>query len=46
MEGMHGQNAGRIKKTYFTLLANGTKINQMSSEETGGKYETVVGHLP
>jgi hypothetical protein len=32
-------------KTNFMLSAGRTKVNQMSNEKMGGKYETVIGHL-
>jgi hypothetical protein len=32
-------------KNNFTLSVKREKINRMSNEKMGGKYETVAGHL-
>jgi hypothetical protein len=46
MEGTYEKNDYRKNpKTNLLLSAKGTKINQMTNEEMGGKYETVTGHL-
>jgi hypothetical protein len=37
-------NIGRMSKQSL-LSAKRTEINRTSSEEMGGKYETVTGHL-
>jgi hypothetical protein len=41
------EHMNRIKnsKTTFMLPTKRTKINWMSNEEMGGKYETITGHL-
>jgi hypothetical protein len=45
-EGKHEQNECRKTSiTNFTLSAKWAKINSMSSEELGGKYPTLTGHL-
>jgi hypothetical protein len=45
MEGTCEQNKYRKDlKTNLTLSAKKKKINWTSSDETGGKYETVTGH--
>jgi len=46
VEGTCEQNEYRKNPvTNFTLLTKRSKINRTSSEEMGGKYETVTGHL-
>jgi hypothetical protein len=46
MEGVCEQNEYRKNpKINFTLSAKRMKINWMSREEDGGKYETITGHL-
>jgi hypothetical protein len=39
-------NTGRgLKQILLSAQKRGQKINQTSSEEMGGKYKTVTGHL-
>jgi hypothetical protein len=46
MEGTCEQNDyRRYPKTNFILSNKRAEINHMSSEEMGGKYETITDHL-
>jgi hypothetical protein len=42
---MYTERIQEQSRTKFTLSARATKINKMSNEEMGGKYEAVTGHL-
>jgi hypothetical protein len=44
-EHMNRMNTGKCQKN-FTVLAEKVEINRIFTEEMGGKYETVTGHLP